>query len=46
MCDGYWAWAIRRQRVIEATGGTLAVDSEPGRGTTFSISLPLAKGDA
>jgi two-component system sensor histidine kinase/response regulator len=28
------------RRIVEAHGGTLAVDSELGKGTTFSISLP------
>jgi two-component system, OmpR family, sensor kinase len=31
------------KRVIEASGGTVSVDSEPGRGTTFNISLRLGR---
>ncbi len=32
--------AISR-RQVEAMGGTLTVDSEPGRGATFTVTLPL-----
>src|SRR5262249_42510599 len=31
------------KRVIEANGGTVSIKSEPGRGTTFDISLPLER---
>jgi signal transduction histidine kinase/class 3 adenylate cyclase len=30
------------QRLVELHGGSLGVDSEPGRGSTFSFTLPLA----
>src|SRR5262249_6512788 len=30
------------RKIIEAHGGTIALQSEPGRGTKFTIQLPLA----
>jgi PAS domain S-box-containing protein len=29
------------KRIVEAQGGSVSVESEPGRGTTFSATLPL-----
>jgi two-component system sensor histidine kinase ResE len=32
--------------VVEAHGGTIDVDSQPGRGTTFTINIPLHRAPA
>jgi signal transduction histidine kinase len=34
------------QAIIKGHQGTLTVDSEPGRGTTFIITLPCTPGTA
>jgi signal transduction histidine kinase len=34
------------KRVIEASGGSVSIDSVPGRGTTFRIQLPLGASKA
>jgi signal transduction histidine kinase len=34
--------AIARTMVVERHGGTLSFDTEPGRGTTFHVRLPLS----
>jgi two-component system, sensor histidine kinase len=34
------------QQLAEAMGGSIAVASDPGRGTTFSVELPFKRADA
>ncbi|HIE70648.1 MAG TPA: ATP-binding protein [Planctomycetes bacterium] len=34
------------RRVAEDHGGTLTMQSEPGKGTQFSLRLPIRQGDA
>ena len=34
------------KRIVEAHGGQLAAQSEPGKGSTFSFSIPIADGRA
>jgi two-component system, OmpR family, sensor kinase len=33
------------KELIEAQGGKIAVDSQPGRGTTFTVTMPRAEAD-
>ncbi|NEO84264.1 MAG: HAMP domain-containing histidine kinase [Spirulina sp. SIO3F2] len=35
-------WAIAQQIITEKHGGTITCTSELGKGTTFTITLPLA----
>jgi signal transduction histidine kinase len=32
--------SISRQIVVENHGGTLDIDSEPGKGATFTVKIP------
>jgi putative PEP-CTERM system histidine kinase len=40
---GFGIGAFEARSLITAMGGRIAVDSRPGRGTTFSITLPTAE---
>ena len=37
--------AISHTVVVEKHGGSIAVETSPGQGTTFIIQLPIADGD-
>ena len=41
--DGFGIGAFEAQSLITAMGGQINVDSRPGRGTTFTITLPAPK---
>jgi len=40
---GFGIGAFEARALITAMGGRIAVDSRPGRGTTFTITLPAAE---
>jgi signal transduction histidine kinase len=40
---GFGIGAFEARSLIAAMGGRLAVDSRPGQGTTFTITLPAAE---
>ena len=33
------------RELVEAQGGTITVESQPSRGTTFTVTMPRALGD-
>jgi signal transduction histidine kinase len=41
--DGFGIGAFEARSLIVAMGGRLSVDSRPGQGTTFTITLPAAE---
>jgi PAS domain S-box-containing protein len=41
--EGTGLGLVLSKRLVEAMGGSLRVESEPGRGTTFWVELPLAE---
>lgn len=44
--DGTGIGLVITRRLVELMGGTIAVDSQPEQGSTFSVSLPRAFGGA
>lgn len=43
--EGYGVGLALCRRIVDTHGGTITVDSQVGRGSTFRIALPLRQGD-
>ena len=40
--SGFGIGAFEARSLVQAMGGSIEVDSRPGRGTTFTITIPAA----
>ena len=43
--DGHGVGLAIVKRLIEANGGAIALESQPGRGSTFRVTLPARTPD-